>query len=74
MRNNVYEKDGEQVFAMDFTCEEIDYLDSKADAEARRTRKDGGPESQPQTGSAPAKSNSRSRKARAKPEGEALQG
>ena len=74
MRNNVYEKDGEQVFAMDFTCEEIDYLDSKADAEARRTRKDGGPESQPQAGNAPAKANSRNRKGRAKPEGEALQG
>ena len=72
MRNNVYEKDGEQVFAMDFTCEEIDYLDSKADAEARRTRKDGSPESQPQTGNAPAKANSRSRKARAEPQGEAM--
>ena len=74
LRNNNYEKDGEEVYALAFTCEEIDYLDSKADAEARRTRKDGGPESQPQTGNAPTKANSRSRKARAEPEGEALQG
>jgi single-strand DNA-binding protein len=36
VRNNNYEKDGETVYAMAFTVEEIDYLESKADAEARR--------------------------------------
>ena len=44
LRNNNYEKDGEEVFALAFTCEEIDYLDSKADAEARRARTEGGPD------------------------------
>ena len=42
LRNNNYEKDGEDVFALAFTCEEIDYLDSKGDAEARRARVDNG--------------------------------
>lgn len=36
LKNNVYEKSGETVFGWDFTVEEIDYLDSRADAEARR--------------------------------------
>jgi single-strand DNA-binding protein len=36
LRNNNYEKDGETVYTLGFTAEEIDYLDSKADAEARR--------------------------------------
>ena len=38
LRNNNYEKDGAEVYSLAFTCEEIDYLDSKADAEARRSR------------------------------------
>jgi single-stranded DNA-binding protein len=36
--NNNYEKDGQEVYGMDFTCEEIDYLDSKEESEARRAR------------------------------------
>jgi single stranded DNA-binding protein len=36
LRNNNYEKDGAEVYAMTFTVEEIDYLDSKAEADARR--------------------------------------
>ena len=36
LRNNNYEKDGETVYGMAFTAEEIDYLDSRADAESRR--------------------------------------
>ena len=36
LRNNVYEKDGQTVYGMVFTAEEIDYLDSRGDAEARR--------------------------------------
>lgn len=35
-KNNNFEKDGETVYGMDFTVEEIDYLDSRAEAEARR--------------------------------------
>ena len=38
LRNNNYEKDGETVYGMAFTAEEIDYLDSRADSEARRAR------------------------------------
>ena len=40
LRNNNYEKDGETVYGMTFTAEEIDYLDSRAESEARRTRGD----------------------------------
>ena len=40
LRNNNYEKDGETVYGMAFMAEEIDYLDSRADSEARRTRGD----------------------------------
>ena len=67
MRNNVYDKDGETIFAMDFTAEEVDYLDTKADAQARRERQGGTPppgESEATPDTAPPKSNSRSRKAR----------
>ena len=42
LRNNNYEKDGAEVYSLAFTCEEIDYLDSKADAEARRNRQGNG--------------------------------
>ena len=37
LRNNNYEKDGETVYAMAFTADEIDYLDRRADSEARRS-------------------------------------
>ncbi len=40
LRNNNYEKDGETVYGMAFTAEEIDYLESRAESEARRTRGD----------------------------------
>jgi single-strand DNA-binding protein len=37
LENNNYEdKDGQMVYGFTFTCEEIDYLDSKAESEARR--------------------------------------
>ncbi|MEO6743047.1 MAG: single-stranded DNA-binding protein [Caldimonas sp.] len=37
LRNNNYrDASGAEVFGYGFTCEEIDYLDSKAEAEARR--------------------------------------
>jgi single-stranded DNA-binding protein len=41
LRNNRYEKDGETVYGMTFTADEIDYLDSRADAEGRRGRQEG---------------------------------
>ncbi len=38
VQNNTYQNaDGQTVYALAFTCEEIDYLDSKAEAEARRS-------------------------------------
>ena len=40
LRNNNYEKDGETIYGLAFTAEEIDYLDSRAESEARRTRGD----------------------------------
>jgi len=36
--NNHYDKDGERVYGFQFTCEELDYLDSKAESEARKGR------------------------------------
>jgi len=36
LRSNNYEKDGETVYGMAFTAEEVDYLDSRAESEARR--------------------------------------
>lgn len=40
VRNNNYQSaDGADVYALAFTCEEIDYLESKAQAEARGARR-----------------------------------
>jgi single-strand DNA-binding protein len=48
LENNNYEdKDGEKVYGFTFTCEEIDYLDSKAESEARRLREHGASEPGP---------------------------
>ena len=38
VRNNTYEKDGQTVYGLAFTGEEIDYLDTKARAAERRSR------------------------------------
>jgi single stranded DNA-binding protein len=38
LRNNNYDKDGETIYVLAFTAEEVDYLDSRAESEARRTR------------------------------------
>jgi single-strand DNA-binding protein len=38
LRNNRYEKDGETVYGLTFTIDEIDYLDRRADSEARKGR------------------------------------
>ena len=41
LRNNNYQDaSGEDVYALSFTCEEIDYLDSRLESEARRTRQE----------------------------------
>ena len=40
LRNNRYEKDGETVYGTTFTADEIDYLDTRADSEARKGRDD----------------------------------
>ena len=36
--NNYQNAEGQLVYGLTFTCEEIDYLDSKAESEARRQR------------------------------------
>ncbi len=47
LRNSNYKgADGGLVFGLTFTVEEIDYLDTKAEAEARRVRVDGPPPAQ----------------------------
>ena len=38
VQNNNYEREGERVYTMAFTAEEIDYLDSKAEGDALRTK------------------------------------
>lgn len=72
VQNNNYERDGETVYAMAFTAEEIDYLDTKAEGEALRAKQgpapeDGAPvpQSKPATRASAAKP-ARSRKAAAK--------
>ena len=41
LQNNNYDKDGSTVYGFQFTCEELDYLDSRADADARCGREEG---------------------------------
>ena len=41
LRNNSYtDGEGREVYGMSFTCEELDYLDSKAEAKAKRGRQE----------------------------------
>ena len=48
LRNNNYQDaDGADVYGLTFTAEEIDYLDTKADADARRARVESTPSAQP---------------------------
>ena len=48
LRNNNYkDAEGIDVYGLTFTCEEIDYLDTNGEAEARRERGEGGPDEQP---------------------------
>ena len=67
LRNNNYrDGQGDEVYAFDFVCEEIDYLDSKAEGEARRARQEGGQAEQGGPAEAPpAAAPARQRKPRA---------
>ena len=44
VQNNNYDRDGETVYTMAFTAEEIDYLDTKAEGEALRAKQGPAPE------------------------------
>ena len=44
VQNNNYDRDGETVYTMAFTAEEIDYLDTKAEGEALRAKQGAAPE------------------------------
>jgi single stranded DNA-binding protein len=44
VQNNNFERDGETVYSMAFTAEEIDYLDTKAEGEALRAKQGPAPE------------------------------
>ena len=73
LRNNNYQDaDGADVYALAFTAEEVDYLDSRADSEARRARTDGAAAPQAQPANLAAKANGRARRARTEPQGEAV--
>jgi single stranded DNA-binding protein len=47
LRNNNFERDGQTVYGMAFTAEEVDYLDSRADRMARGTSGDQGEQPAP---------------------------
>jgi len=65
VQNNNYEKaPGELVYGLTFTCEEIDFLDTRADVEARRARYEAGATPQvPAKPSKASKGNTRTRPA-----------
>ena len=73
LRNNNYQdNEGADVYALVFTAEEVDYLDSRADSEARRARMDGAPAPQAQPATSASKANGRAGRARTEPHGEAM--
>jgi single stranded DNA-binding protein len=73
LRNNNYQdNEGADVYVLAFTAEELDYLDSRADSEARRARMDGAPAPQAQPATSAPKANGRTRRARTEPQGEAM--
>ena len=71
VQNNNYDKDGETVYTMAFTAEEIDYLDTKAEGDALRAKQGTGPDEsqpapQPKPATAKAAKGTKGRKAPAK--------
>ena len=76
LRNNNYQDaEGADVYALAFTAEDVDYLDSRADSEARLARVDGAPTAQAQPAHSAPKANGqtgRTRRARTEPQGEAM--
>ena len=62
LRNNHYkDATGNTIFGFSFTCEEIDYLDSRAESEARRAREQE-PSADAPAAAVPAKTQGRNRK------------
>ena len=61
LRNNNYQDaDGKDVYGLAFIAEEVDYLESKAESEARRARQAGGGANAPaETGDKPAAANTK---------------
>jgi single stranded DNA-binding protein len=71
VQNNNYEKDGETIYSMAFTVEEIDYLDTKAAGDALRAKEgpdEGQPEPQPKPTLAKSAKGTKSRSASASAE------
>ncbi len=69
LRNNNYiDAGGTAVYGFGFTCEELDYLDSRADSDARRARQDKEPADDVQPAGVPKKA-SRARSSRTGGEG-----
>ena len=62
--NNYQDAEGGTVYGLTFTCEELDYLDSRQEAEARRSKQQGASTAEVAApSSAPGKPNGRSRPA-----------
>ena len=59
VQNNNYEREGETVYSMAFTAEEIDYLDTKAQGDALRAKQGTPPEDGVQPKASAAKPNER---------------
>lgn len=72
VQNNNYDKDGETVYTMAFTAEEIDYLDTKAAGEALRAKQTPEDEAPPQAKPAEKTQASKGRKSAAKAPAEAI--
>jgi single-strand DNA-binding protein len=67
LHNNRYQDgEGREVHGMEFTVEDIDYLDSRAESEARRAR-DGGSEPPPAAASSQATSSNRKARSERQP-------
>jgi single-strand DNA-binding protein len=64
LQSNNYDKDGATVYGFQFTCEELDYLDSRLDADARRGRQEGARDDEPAPTQQPTQSAPRGRNGR----------